>query len=103
MPISWAWPCCSPLLRARQTAEKIARCLSLHARPHPGFLDIDFGAWEALMPDEIRAQGWSEAPDLWFTHIRKTPLFLAVRCCRRYASGRWGRLVRLSNAIVAIR
>ena len=65
---------CSPLLRARQTAEKIAGWLSLHERPHPGLLDIDFGAWEGLTADEVRAQGWIDALDLWTQSPHNAPI-----------------------------
>ena len=65
---------CSPLLRARQTAEKIAERFSLHERAHPGFLDIDYGAWEGLTPAEVRAQDWSPVLDLWYEHPQDAPI-----------------------------
>ena len=55
---------CSPLRRARQTAEAIANPLILHARPHPGLLDIDYGAWEGLTIPEVR-QRWASALETW--------------------------------------
>lgn len=65
---------CSPLLRARQTAEKIAQCFHLHERAHPGLLDIDYGAWEGLTVAELRAQHWAEAVELWYTHPQDAPI-----------------------------
>jgi len=65
---------CSPLLRARQTAEQIAQPLRLHERTHPGFLDIDYGAWEGHTPDDLRDQGWAKALDMWYTHPHDAPI-----------------------------
>lgn len=65
---------CSPLLRARQTAEKIAQPLQLHERTHPGFLDIDYGAWEGYTPDDLRDQGWAKALELWYTQPQDAPI-----------------------------
>lgn len=65
---------CSPLLRARQTAERIAVPLGLHERPHLGFLDIDYGAWAGLTPDEVRAQQWDQALDRWYAHPQDAPI-----------------------------
>ncbi len=65
---------CSPLKRARQTAEKIAQLFRLHERPHPGLLDIDYGVWEGYTADEIRAQHWGEALHLWYTRPHEAPI-----------------------------
>ncbi len=65
---------CSPLLRARQTAEKIAQPFHLHERAHPGLLDIDYGAWEGHTAEELRAQHWEEALELWYTQPQDTPI-----------------------------
>jgi len=54
--------------RAMQTAEAIARAHGLRAQPLEGLLDIDFGAWQGLSPDEVTRrypdlyQAWLEAP-----------------------------------------
>jgi broad specificity phosphatase PhoE len=65
---------CSPLIRARQTAEKIAQPFHLHERAHPGLLDIDYGAWEGHTPEELRAQHWAEALELWYMHPQDAPI-----------------------------
>jgi phosphoserine phosphatase len=50
----------SPLKRAFNTAEMIAREAGLTARPLPDLLDINFGAWQGKTPDEVR----QECPEL---------------------------------------
>ena len=45
----------SPLSRAVQTAEAIAGRLGLPVQTHPGLADIDYGHWQGLTPDEVRA------------------------------------------------
>jgi broad specificity phosphatase PhoE len=58
----------SPLRRATQTAEAIARAHGLTARPLEGLLDINFGEWQGLSPDEVAQRypalyrAWWEAP-----------------------------------------
>ena len=58
----------SPLRRARETAEAIARPHGLPVRIHAGLSEIRFGAWEGLTGDEVRARfpdehrRWREAP-----------------------------------------
>lgn len=44
----------SPLLRARQTAEPIARRTGLSLRLEPGLREISYGEWEARPASEIR-------------------------------------------------
>ncbi|MBN1488134.1 MAG: histidine phosphatase family protein [Anaerolineae bacterium] len=64
---------CSPLARARQTAELIAQPLMLHERAHPGLLDIDYGAWQGLSIDEVRDR-WSAALGTWFSCPDRAPI-----------------------------
>jgi probable phosphoglycerate mutase len=47
---------CSPLLRARQTAEAIARRLSLEPQPEPDLREINFGLIEGLSMEEFKIQ-----------------------------------------------
>ena len=60
----------SPLPRAVQTAEAIARPLNLPVEIAPGLVDIDYGQWQGLTLDEVRQQwpreieGWYHAPHL---------------------------------------
>ena len=59
----------SPLSRSRATAEAIATPLHLTPRPLDGLMDIDYGQWQGLTPDEVRArwpgllETWRRAPD----------------------------------------
>ncbi len=54
--------------RAMRTAEAIARAQGLTAQPLEGLLDIDFGEWQGLSPDEVAQRypdlyrAWLEAP-----------------------------------------
>ncbi len=63
----------SPLRRARQMAETIARPFMLHERAHPGFLDLHFGAWEGLTEEDVRAR-WQLALRTWYTEPQNAPI-----------------------------
>lgn len=58
----------SRMRRAMQTAEAIARAHRLTARPLAGLLDIGFGEWQGLSPDEVSQRdpdllhAWQQAP-----------------------------------------
>jgi broad specificity phosphatase PhoE len=54
----------SPLRRAQETAEAIARPHGLPVQTHPGFSEMRFGAWEGLTGDEVRAR-FAEAYRRW--------------------------------------
>lgn len=57
---------CSPLRRARETAEVVARRLGLEIEIDPDLREIDFGQWEGLTFEEIlaldphRVNQWAE-------------------------------------------
>ena len=51
--------------RAMQTAEAIARAQGLSAQPLEGLLDINFGEWQGLSPDEV-AQRYPELYRAWW-------------------------------------
>jgi broad specificity phosphatase PhoE len=55
----------SPLSRAVKTAEVIAGYFNLPVQMHPGLIDIDYGQWEGLTPDEVRVR-WPEMIDSWY-------------------------------------
>ncbi|MBN1538471.1 MAG: histidine phosphatase family protein [Anaerolineales bacterium] len=55
----------SPLSRAMQTAEAAARHFQLSVQPLPGIIDIDYGEWQGLSPDEAR-QRWPEQISHWY-------------------------------------
>lgn len=54
----------SPLSRAVQTAEAVAKRFGLPVLPHVDLVDIYFGAWQGLSPEEVR-QRWPEMADDW--------------------------------------
>ena len=60
----------SPLLRARETAQKIAEVQRLEVRPLQGIIDMCFGAWEGQSLKEVqekdgeRFQQWKNEPHL---------------------------------------
>ncbi|MEN6319397.1 MAG: histidine phosphatase family protein [Syntrophaceae bacterium] len=55
----------SPLSRAVRTAEIIAGHYGLSVQIHPELIDIDYGQWQGLTPDEVREQ-WPETIDDWY-------------------------------------
>jgi probable phosphoglycerate mutase len=55
----------SPLARAVKTAEAVAWHFGLSVQVHPGLIDIDYGEWQGLTPDEARER-WPEAVDAWY-------------------------------------
>ena len=55
----------SPLSRAVRTAEAIARHFALPVQAYPGLVDIDYGAWQGLTPDEARAR-WPDIVEAWY-------------------------------------
>jgi len=60
----------SPLKRALQTAQPLARACGRETRHLEGIADIDYGAWAGHSPEEVAAQHsdlyqtWLEAPHL---------------------------------------
>lgn len=55
----------SPLSRAVRTAEAVAGRFGLPVVVHDGLLDIDYGLWQGLTPDEVRAR-WPSELDTWY-------------------------------------
>jgi broad specificity phosphatase PhoE len=58
----------SPLRRALATAEIIARSSGLEAKPLPSIIDVDYGEWQGLSPEEVATKydelyaKWMESP-----------------------------------------
>ena len=58
----------SPLARAKETAEAIARFYNLEVRVLPGFNDLNFGEWEGMSLQEVKKrypdlyQQWLQSP-----------------------------------------
>jgi broad specificity phosphatase PhoE len=61
---------CSPLERAVQTAEAVAKKQNLTALPMNEFTDLDFGEWEGLPVQEVKTrykdiyENWVRSPDV---------------------------------------
>lgn len=55
----------SPLSRAVMTAEAIAKRFSLPVHTHPGLIDIDYGEWQGLTPDEAQ-EHWPAVIHAWY-------------------------------------
>ncbi|PWH14718.1 MAG: histidine phosphatase family protein [Anaerolineae bacterium] len=64
----------SPLSRAARTAEAIAEHFSLSVQPQPGLIDIDYGEWQGLTPDEV-ATRWRDELNRWYQqpHLCRIP------------------------------
>lgn len=63
----------SPLGRAAQTAAAIAAACGLQAAPCPGLIDIHYGLWQGLTPDETREQ-WPDDLANWYEHPEKAEI-----------------------------
>jgi len=61
---------CSPLSRARVTAEAVARHFGLPAQVHPGLIDFDYGRWQGLTPAETR-QRYPRRTRRWYRGSRR--------------------------------
>jgi broad specificity phosphatase PhoE len=57
----------SPLKRTIETAGILARQLKLPVQPFEGLLDIDFGSWQGLSPEEASKQD-SQLYKKWLEH-----------------------------------
>ena len=55
---------CSPMQRAVQTAQVIARRLNLQAQPTAGINDMNFGEWQGLTAEEVQ-RGWPQMGRAW--------------------------------------
>jgi broad specificity phosphatase PhoE len=84
----------SPLRRALATAEIIARPFSLEVKPLPGIIDIDYGEWQGLSPEEVATKygelyaKWMESP-----HEVKFPGGESLDAVRERAASAVDRLV----------
>ena len=55
----------SPLSRAVKTAEAIASHFNLPVQVHPNLIDIHYGQWQGLTPEEVRER-WPDALAMWY-------------------------------------
>ncbi|MGD0006519.1 MAG: histidine phosphatase family protein [Anaerolineaceae bacterium] len=57
----------SPLGRATETAKAIAHACNLKLQPCDGLVDIDYGEWQGLTPEEARLR-WPDLVAAWYEH-----------------------------------
>lgn len=57
----------SPLSRAAETASIVLEPHSIHAKPHNGLLDFNYGDWTGKAESEV-AERWSEEYTVWKDH-----------------------------------
>jgi len=55
----------SPLGRALKTAEAIAQPFQIPVQPLAGVVDIDYGDWQGLTPQEV-GERWPQELDAWY-------------------------------------
>lgn len=60
----------SSLIRAKKTAEIIAKKTGIAVSIHQGLIDIDYGKWQGLTPEEVKAR-WPDESRLWYEHPEK--------------------------------
>ncbi len=63
---------CSPLRRARQTAQAVADALGLEVEVEDGLRETDFGDWEGYTFAEVRAR-WPTEMDAWLASTAVAP------------------------------
>ena len=73
-PLTWDAIYTSPMLRTRQTAEALSRRTGVAVTVDDGLKEIEYGEWEGLRQDEVKAQ-WPEAFEYWASDVasRGTP------------------------------
>ncbi len=62
-----------PLSRTVKTAEQIASHFSLPVLLHQGLIDINYGEWQGLTPDEVRER-WPDELHTWYTQPEKATI-----------------------------
>src|SRR5262245_15261236 len=72
--VPWAAIYASPRLRARQTADALARRVNTEILTEDGLAEIAYGDWEGMRHDEVQAK-WPEAYGYWSADVasRGTP------------------------------
>jgi len=73
-PLTWDAIYTSPMLRTRQTADALSRLTGVAVTVDDGLKEIEYGEWEGLRQDEVKAQ-WPEAFEYWASDVasRGTP------------------------------
>jgi phosphoserine phosphatase len=103
---------CSDLARARVTAQAIAASCRAPLTSHPGLLDIDYGDWAGLTPDDVAARD-GELLALWRAQPHKVQIpggecldavrARAVACMESLAAHHDGQTVVLVSHLVVCR
>jgi probable phosphoglycerate mutase len=62
-----------PLSRTIRTAEAIGVCCNLPVQVEPRLVDIDYGEWQGLTPDEVRGR-WPEFLAAWYDTPHLAPI-----------------------------
>jgi probable phosphoglycerate mutase len=72
--LKWEAIYTSPLQRTRQTADALSRLTGVQPAIEDGLKEIDYGEWEGLRQDEVKAR-WPEAFEYWADDVasRGTP------------------------------
>lgn len=60
----------SPLRRARMTAEIVGKILEVPVEIYPPLVDVDYGEWEGLTPEEAAAR-YPDLYELWISSPEK--------------------------------
>ena len=93
----------SPLRRTLNTAEIIAQRQGLEVKPLPGIIDIDYGEWQGLSPEEAAAKdnalytAWMNKP-----HTVKFPGGESLTEIRERANTAVKELVQHSEGTIAL-
>jgi broad specificity phosphatase PhoE len=77
---------CSPLARARDTAQAIARHHGLQVTDLPGLIDLNYGDWQGVPLSEVKVK-WAELYRQWETapHTVRFPQGETLEECSRRA------------------
>lgn len=57
---------CSPLIRARETADAVGAAIGLQPRPDARFMEADTGEWTGLLKADVER----DEPELWAAYMR---------------------------------
>ncbi len=63
----------SPLKRAMQTAHAISELTNVQVEPTPDLVDINYGEWQGLTPEETRLR-WPDQLDTWYKHPERVQI-----------------------------
>lgn len=103
----------SPLSRACQTADAVGRETGIAPRVCEGLIDIDYGEWQGLTPDEVRARwprellAWYESPGTAripggerLAGVQERASSSAREACARRAGDSSDRIVMVGHTVV---